>query len=115
MISAPLGMGFPLSAHVLGNRLVILFGSFLVMVWFGLVVLGVEPSGLWLGDLPRFVLCDDCLVSRPDSVGKSESQIMAKVSVEGCKEIAEFHDCSRCHVFLFGWLVGCCLLATTQH
>jgi hypothetical protein len=77
-------------------------------------VLGVEPSGLWLGDLPRFVLCDDCLVSRPDSVGKSESQIMAKVSVEGCKEIAEFYDCLRCHVFLFGWLVLRCLLATRE-
>ena len=71
-------------------------------------MLGVEPSGLWLGDLPRFVLCDDCLVSRPDSVGKSESQIMAKVSVEAREDAAEFYDCLRCHVFLFGWLVvGC--------
>ena len=43
MISAPLGMGFPLSAHVLGNRLVILFGSFFILVWFGLVGLG------WVG------------------------------------------------------------------
>ena len=33
MISAPLGMGFPLSAQVLGNRLVVIFGSFFIFVF----------------------------------------------------------------------------------
>ena len=42
---------------------------------------GWNPAGEWLGDLPRFVLCDDCLVGCADAVSKSESQIVAKVSV----------------------------------
>jgi hypothetical protein len=66
---------------------------------------GIEPRLVELGDLPRFVLCDNCLVGSANSVSKSESQIMAKVSVKGCKELAEFCDCLRCHV---GIGVGCC-------
>lgn len=45
MISAPLGMGFPLSAHVPGKRLVICLGSFFIFSVCVCVFISVQPKG----------------------------------------------------------------------
>jgi len=46
MISAPLGMGFPLSAQVLGKRLVICLGSFFIGDSVMVVGLAFNSEGL---------------------------------------------------------------------
>jgi hypothetical protein len=50
MISAPLGMGFPLSAQVLGKRLVICFGSFFMF----LMCESCTAECLCIGDTAKF-------------------------------------------------------------
>jgi hypothetical protein len=69
MISAPLGMGFPLSAQVLGKRLVICLGSFFMFLW---LCESCAAEGLRIGNPAKFsVGYGDC----ERESGKGDSDI----------------------------------------
>jgi len=53
MITAPLGMVFPLSAQVLGNRLVICLGSLFMFLWLSE---SCAAESLRIGDSAKFAV-----------------------------------------------------------
>jgi len=57
MISAPFGIGFPLSAHVLGKRLVICLGSFFIFfsVWSGDLLPALVDALALLGEIGYYL------------------------------------------------------------